>query len=226
MAELARATSAGGTSNVGSEGAVVQTSPPLLSAGSSSVIGHRSTADEEPEVEWLLREADAGRLEGFKPTELPPLPEWATVPMRRVAELFAKVHGCRQWAGDGRDPLFVERWVSRKVGLPKTTVHRALMQLGACGVLVRGERLYSRGGKRRAQLWAPGPLPGAAVGVERRPEGVGHAGEVQVEVGDELLVLRAVGDREAGGGRPAGRSGAGLHRDRITPRVPDIDIDW
>jgi IclR helix-turn-helix domain len=137
--------------------------------------------------------------------------------MRRVAGFFARLHGCRRWAGDGRDVLFTERWVSRKVGLPKATVHRALSQLEACGVLVRGETLPSREGKRRAQLWAPGLREGAAVGVERRAGGVGDAVEPEPHGREELLVRRAVVDREAGGGLVASVGGAPLHTAEGSP---------
>jgi hypothetical protein len=152
----------------------------------------------EPEVEWLLREAAEGRLEPL-PVELPSLPDGATQTMREVAAFFALVRGVRLWAGDGRDVPFACGWVAGKLGRPKKTVHRALRQLEACGVLVRGASLPPRG-RRGTQLWAPGSLPSAAVAVEVRIEVVGDPVEPEPHLEDEALVGRAelaVADRPA-----------------------------
>jgi hypothetical protein len=201
VAELARSNphlNVGGTQTF-TESSYVDGSSTSLRASSSSFLVPCPTQAEEPEVEWLLREADAGRLEGFELVDLPPLPEWATPPMRRVAGFYAKVRSVRLWAGDERDVPFACRWVAAKLRLPKTAVHRALTQLEAEGVLVRTATLPGRG-RRGTQLWAPGVLPGAAVGVECRAGAVGDAGEPELHRADEPQVGPAVPDGEDCGG--------------------------
>jgi hypothetical protein len=166
-------------------------------------------ASEEPEVEGLLRAVVERRLVPV-PVELPALPEWATPAMRDVAGFFELVRGVRIWAGDGRDVPFACGWVAEKLGRPKKTVHRALRQLEACGVLEKAGSLPGRG-KRGTQLWAPGVLPAAPVRVERRAGGVGDSREPELHLADEPHVGGAVVDRQRGGWLGASMCGASLH---------------
>lgn len=115
------------------------------------------TENEQPEVEQLLDLAAANRLEPV-PVLLPPLPDDATETMREVADFFALVHGVRLYAGMEPEVPFACGWVGSKIGRPKPSVHRALRQLEASGVLrctgslpgrrKRGTRLWARGGGR------------------------------------------------------------------------------
>jgi hypothetical protein len=70
-----------------------------------------------PEVEWLLSEADARRID-VALAPLPPLPDGATSAMRRVAEFYALVLALRRWAGDDRPVPFASTWVAAKLELP------------------------------------------------------------------------------------------------------------
>jgi hypothetical protein len=113
-----------------------------------------ATQDEEPEVEHLLRLHEAAELDAL-PVLLPELPDSASMPMRRVAELYALVRGLRLAAGDDRDVPFAGRWVAAKVRLPHRTVARALRDLVAHGVLVSTGSMPGRG-SRGTSLFAPG----------------------------------------------------------------------
>jgi hypothetical protein len=98
--------------------------------------------------------AAANRLEP-KHVELPQLPDDATETMREVAAFFARVHGVRLYAGMDPEVPFACGWVGCKIGRPKPTVHCALRQLEAAGVLRHVGSLPGRM-KRGTHLWARG----------------------------------------------------------------------
>jgi hypothetical protein len=118
----------------------------------SSLVPSLTTHQEEPEVEQLLRMSARGELPP-RDVQLRDLPDSATMPMRKVARFFQLVAGLRAAAGDERPVPFACGWVAEKTGLPKPTVHRALRQLEAAGVLKHDGTLPARGLKRRTHLW-------------------------------------------------------------------------
>jgi hypothetical protein len=187
-----------------------------------------SETRELPEFEQLLQAHAEGHLGVVEPVELPPLPDDATVPMRRVAELYATAVGLRAWAGrpDALDAPFACRWVAAKLGLPHMTAWRALRGLVEAGVLEQGETLPGRGGKRGTQTYRPGvkaaPLAGAGhhqIGdllvvkpaVERDAP---HVEQLAVQERDEpedvVRVLEAPAGVVGGVGAPVGGAAAGM----------------
>lgn len=151
-------------------------------------VPHEELGDE-PEVEWLLREWEAGGIPVESPLVLPPgLPGSARV----VGEFFGLILALRLWACDERPIPFACGWVGLKVGLSDRTVWRARIALVEADVLTKLDPLPGRG-KRGTDLFLPGPLLTGAVGVERRAEGVRETTNVEREVVDHALMLRAVG---------------------------------
>jgi hypothetical protein len=119
--------------------------------------------DEKAEVEELLKLYEAKELEPFH-VDLPPLPDDATDTMRKVAGFYRVVLGLRlgedMRSKDGEwgpaDVPFACGWVGKKIGRPKPSVHRALRQLEAAGVLRRVGSLPGRPDRRGTHVWAPG----------------------------------------------------------------------
>jgi hypothetical protein len=160
----------------------------------------------------LLNEYAAGHIEPVL-VELPPLPDRATPPMQDMAAFFALVRGLRLWACDERPLPFACGWVAAKLGLNKQTAWRVRHALVEAGVLVHGETLPGRD-KRGTWSFLPGPLRPAPVDVEGGEVAVGSAVEPTAHLGDEALVVGAVG---AAGSRPVAapesRAGAQAERD-------------
>ena len=149
--------------------------------------------DTEAEVEWLLRNQEAGRVEAVA-VDLPPLPDCATRVARDVAEFYRRVRGVRLWAGDDRPVPFGGAWVGRYLGLPDTTVWRAIKQLEEYGVLVYVGALPGRG-KRGTFLYEPGSasdaLPASALPVEADVAARPRVDE-RDEIREDVAVVEAV----------------------------------
>ena len=111
---------------------------------------------EGPEVEWLLTEHAAGRLEPV-PVGLPQLPPSRSPVVPRVADFYRLVRGLRLRVDDDRPVPFACGWVADKLGVPKLTVRRARSALVEAGVLVSNGSLPGRGG-RGTELFEPGPV--------------------------------------------------------------------
>jgi hypothetical protein len=111
--------------------------------------------DEGPEVDGLLGLAAAGEIE---PVEVAfrQLPDDAPPVVRRVVEDFALVYGVRLWAGDRRPVAYGVEWVARRLGLPRTTVRRALRELVDGGILTFQGELEARDKGNGTKTYLPG----------------------------------------------------------------------
>lgn len=139
----------------------VDVAPSLVPGGDSLVPAGES---ERPEVEQLLALCREGKIE---PVSVPlrSLPEDAPALALAVASFIELVYGLRLAAGEDRPLPLAARWVGSKVGIPKSSAHRALRILEAAGVLDRRGSLPGQG-KRGTALYAPVP---ARSGVEIVP---------------------------------------------------------
>ena len=75
-----------------------------------------------------------------------------------VAEFVKRVDGVRRWARMPQEIPLSVRWVAKRLDLRKSTVHRALKDLEAAGVLRQTGSLPGRGGKRGTHTYAPVPV--------------------------------------------------------------------
>ncbi len=132
--------------------------PSPLSHGGSD----EGEEQELDEIDELLQLHTEGDLRHVRPIDLPPLPENASEPMRRVADLYATVAALRAYADrpHALDVMFSARWAAARVRLPRMTVWRAIHALVEAGVLVQGETLPGRGGKRGLHTYRPGVASG------------------------------------------------------------------
>ncbi len=182
---------------VSSEIAVPQSSvlAPCLNPAPAAEDAEAATSTAAEDVEHLLRLAEAGQLEPV-PVELPPLPDHlaARTGVQAVVAFYKRVLGVRRAVCDERDVLFAGRWVAQHVDLPAASVYRVLGALTGAGVLIKTGSLEPLPGRRHGtDLYAPGVLPAAAVGVERRAGSVGDALEPEAHLSDEYFVLGAEG---------------------------------
>jgi DNA-binding transcriptional ArsR family regulator len=123
---------------------------------STGVVVDPSTVESRGEVEELLQRHSEGRIGALPHVQLPPLPDNATDPMRRVAAFFELVHGLRQWAGMDPEVMFSSHWAAAKIGLPQRTVSRALGRLVDAGVLAPAGSRPGRNGRRGPRLFNVG----------------------------------------------------------------------
>ena len=113
-----------------------------------------SPLDEGPEVEWLLAEHAAGRIQPL-PVDLPLLPDHLSPVAEEVARFYACVRGLRLWAGDDRPVPLACGWLAAKLDIPKKTAWRARKALVDAGVLEPADPLPGRG-KRGTAVYSPG----------------------------------------------------------------------
>jgi hypothetical protein len=114
----------------------------------------RGGGPEGPEVEWLISEFAAGRLEPVS-VRLPPLPPCSSPIVPRVAEFFQIVHGLRLTVLDDRPVPFACGRVADYLQVPKATAWRAINALVAARTLVPDEPLPPRGARGTA-TYLPG----------------------------------------------------------------------
>lgn len=170
------------------------------------------------EVEWLLAEFEADRIEPV-PVALV-LPPGLSPVAARVARFYALVLGLRLWAGDDRPVLFGTYWIAEKLRIPQKTAWRARSQLVEAGVLVSAGRMAPRDALRRGtDTFLPGGSASAQVAQEAvaahalLPSGAGaveadDAG--RVDQGEEVREDAAVLSAEPDDGRKVPEGDGGL----------------
>ena len=109
---------------------------------------------EPPEIEQLLAMYRKGEIEPDR-VALKPLPDGMPPLFRPVAEFIRLVYGLRLAAGDDRALPLAARWMERKVGIPRSTAHRALKALEAADWLERRGSLPGQDGRRGTALYMP-----------------------------------------------------------------------
>lgn len=116
----------------------------------------RNPSFHRGEMEELFELHSEGKIDDLPTVELPPLPDDATEPMRRVAAFFQLVYALRTWADMPPEAPFAGDWVAAKLRIPPVTVWRALRRLEAAGVLKGAGSLPGRNGRRGPKMYVVG----------------------------------------------------------------------
>lgn len=186
--------------------------PVLRTGGSDSLVPcdtGATTGDDEPEMRYLLREHEAGRLEP-EPVELGPMPEDATAAMRAVVIEVAKRIGLQRAVDDDGAIRFSCREAADAVEEIKNYKHawRVLHRLRKAGVIEHVGNDEPRNGHRQGTaLYAPPSLPSdvpkVAIPVATGGVEAGRgAGDIEgAQPLREVPDLPLVADAEFGAGR-------------------------
>jgi hypothetical protein len=145
------------------------TSTPEGTTASKVQVGAR----REHAIEQLLRMDEDGSLGADLPhVEVPPLPDDATEPMKRVARLAQRIVALQLWAGmpDPHAVWFAYRFAAKWVRLPEPTTYTAWRRLREAGWLVLLGEQEPQGRRPRGTfvLGIAGLLPDGAEPVSAR----------------------------------------------------------